>query len=372
MAARQIDQTVGEEWGGDRNVASAVEVPDSFAGDQVVSGYLAVAVADDLLSIFGCHDQWRRPGGDFTAAIDASNLITRLEIQDRDKVGVQAIALNDDQAVMNNRGTCKAPFERGGVVGAGDQLAEIAFPDQLPVEVETIQTLRCKKRNHKLTIGRRTTIYMGRLQMSLDGRLTDTSLFRPENLPCFKLQAKDLPCPFAGVLRGLPRSAGPTGFHGRIFFVSVDRRCEEHAIAPHDRCRVTQTWYGCFPRNVFSSSNIPFGGRIAAADSETALSSKLRPVVVCADGRRDHTCHQHRDHRTNLHRRIPFDWCGDVIVRSVYRQTSAHSTSFEYRLFGKGVRVTRVLPCSIVTKAISCSMLAGRSSPCCADLLSVS
>jgi hypothetical protein len=53
---------------------------------------------------------------------------------------------------VNDRGTGKAPFQFWGVVGSGQQFAEIVFPHQLPVDVEAVQTLRAEERNHILTI----------------------------------------------------------------------------------------------------------------------------------------------------------------------------------------------------------------------------
>ena len=235
MAVCQVDQAFRKQWRGQGNVASISQVPDLRAGFQVLFSHLTITIEDDLRSTIRRHDHRCRPRGNLAAAINPPNLLASFQIQNGDKVRIQAVALNNDETVVNNRGTGKAPFQFRGVVRSGHKFSEIVFPDQSPIEVKTVKARRAKECDDIFSIGGRSAVGMRGLQVPLDGWRTDMSVFGPQHHPRFKLQTLDLPCPFARIRRRLSGPTRPTGFDGWILSIRVDCCCQEDTITPDYR-----------------------------------------------------------------------------------------------------------------------------------------
>ena len=91
------------------------------------------------------------------------------------------------------------------------QSAEARLPDQVSVDIETVQAFRAEERHDMLTIGDWRAVGVRGLQVSLDQRLPGSGLALPHELPTGEIVSVQLPRPLTGVFGGCPGTTQPAG-----------------------------------------------------------------------------------------------------------------------------------------------------------------
>ena len=79
--------------------------------------------------------------------------------------------MNDDYTVVDDGRAGESPLRAWDAVETGIQNAEIFFPEQLAIQVESEQSFRAEEDDQMLAIGRRSGIGMGGFRVPLDFRL---------------------------------------------------------------------------------------------------------------------------------------------------------------------------------------------------------
>ena len=114
-------------------------MPQLFSGFEVIACHHTIAIADNLCSLVCCNNSRRLPRRDFTFSIDATNLKAGCNVKNSDEVRIQAVALHNHFAIMDDRLTGKAPLQKFFIVGSGMKAAEVVLPLQLSTKIKAVQ-----------------------------------------------------------------------------------------------------------------------------------------------------------------------------------------------------------------------------------------
>src|SRR5207237_4859458 len=161
---------------------------------------------------------------------------TVLQAVGRDERVPAQVALEDDAALVDHRGTGESPLVLPLDGEAGVEGAEVALPEELAVEVVAVEPLGPEAGNHARAVGGRGAVGVAPLQVPLDLRHALEGGLRPEDFAREAVEAEDL----EGVLLVVVHRRRVAVVAGPDAGVPADRGSEEHAVAPDDWARVAE------------------------------------------------------------------------------------------------------------------------------------
>src|SRR5262249_30879606 len=155
----------------------------------------------------------------------------------------------DDEPVVDHWRAAEAPLVLAVDGEAGVDRAQVALPEQLPVEVVAVEPLRPEAGDDALAVGRRGAVRLTALEVPLDLRDALVGGAGPEDRARLAVEADHLPGVLADVVdRGDVAVVADAEL--RVGLAAVDRGRDEHTVAPHDRARVAQAGDRRLPSDV--------------------------------------------------------------------------------------------------------------------------
>src|SRR5262249_17345361 len=170
------------------------------------------------------------------------------------------VALKNDEAVVDDRGTAKPPFVLLVDGEAGIDGTEVSLPEQLAFEVVAIQSFGSEAGENALAVRRRGALGLAPLEMPFGFRHSLKRGPRPEDLAGGGVEAQDLPGVLAGVIHRSDIAIVP-GTYARVG-VTAESRGHEHPVTPDDRAGVAQTRDRRLPPDVRPRLNVPGERRV--------------------------------------------------------------------------------------------------------------
>src|SRR5205823_3429985 len=122
---------------------------------------------------------------------------------------------------------------------------QIASPQQLPLQVVCVETLRAEERDHHLSVRRWSRTGVGRLDVPLLFRSPFVCDALPHDLSGLAVETNQLPLLHADVVgRGSLAIQTPLE---RGVRAAADGRRDEYLVSPDDGARMRQSRYACLP-----------------------------------------------------------------------------------------------------------------------------
>ncbi len=272
----EIDQLVGDDRRGHRNVPAAGHPPDLAAGLELVAADVPVAVDRQQQCSPMSVDGGGGPGRHLLPG-RPPELATVAGVEGGEKVLPLDVALHDHLAGVEDRRAAEAPLGGGGDVEAGVQHTQVFAPQQLAVEIETVEPFRAEERHQMPTVRRGSRIGVTRLRVSLDARDSLVRRPLPDDRSVRLVDAEDLPA--KGLLLvdriDVAVEAHPQGLLSGL----ADGRGHVQPAAPNDGAGMAQSGYRPPPADALAAFGVPALRRSEASrHAAGAGPAKRRPV----------------------------------------------------------------------------------------------
>src|SRR5262249_7972044 len=154
---------------------------------------------------------------------------------------------------------------------------QVALPQELALEVITIEPFGAETGNDSPSVRRRRTVGLAAFEMPFElGHALKRGLF-PKDLPAVLVDAENFPGVRGKVVhrRNIPIEARPHFGIG----LAADCRRNEDAITPDDRTRMTQAGNRRLPSYVDRFGSVPCSRwLLPIGDSRGVRPTKLRPI----------------------------------------------------------------------------------------------
>ena len=184
MGVRDEHQVVGDHRCGHRDVAAAAQLPDFLARLRVVAADVLPAVHDQDACAVRLVDGRGAPGGHVLPR-RAPQLLPGLDVERGQERAVEDVALQVDDALVDDRRARHAPLGVGDAEERGIERSEVLLPEEPAVDVVAVEPLRAEEDDDlpavrgRGRVGVRGLGVAGPARHALVGRALPEDLSRP-------------------------------------------------------------------------------------------------------------------------------------------------------------------------------------------------